>query len=41
MQTTGGRMTLFNLNAELFEVFTVCRLQTFLNICREGVLIPP
>jgi anti-anti-sigma factor len=31
----GGRLTLFNLNAQVYEVFTVCRLHTFLTICRE------
>lgn len=32
----GGRLTLFNLSANVFEVFTVTRLQTLLEICREG-----
>lgn len=40
MQTRGGRLTLFNLNAQIFEAFTVCRLQTFLNICRESADFP-
>jgi len=31
----GGRLTLFNLNDQVYEVFTVCRLHTFLTICRE------
>jgi anti-anti-sigma factor len=35
MQASGGRLTLFNLNAEIYEVFTVSRLQTLLGICRE------
>jgi anti-anti-sigma factor len=36
MKACGGRLTLFNLNAEVYEVFTVTRLQTLLGICREG-----
>ena len=28
----GGRLTLFNLNAQVYEVFTVTRLHTFLTI---------
>ncbi len=32
----GGRLTLFNLAAEIYEVFTVTRLHTLLAICREG-----
>jgi anti-anti-sigma factor len=35
MKVSGGRLTLFNLNAQVFEVFAVCRLHTFLSICRE------
>src|SRR5947209_6721822 len=35
MKACGGRLTLFNLNAEIYEVFTVTRLQTLLGICRE------
>ena len=31
----GGRLTLFNLNAQVYEVFTVTHLQTVLGICRE------
>jgi len=34
VKATGGRLTLFNLNADVFEVFTVTRLQTLLGICR-------
>jgi anti-anti-sigma factor len=36
MKTAGGRLTLFNLNAQIYETFTVCCLQMFLNICRKG-----
>jgi anti-sigma B factor antagonist len=32
MQASGGRLTLFNLNAHVVEVFTVARLQTLLAI---------
>jgi len=35
MTASGGRLTLFNMKAEIYEVFTVARLQTFLGICRE------
>jgi anti-anti-sigma factor len=31
----GGRLTLFNLNPSVYEVFTVTRLHTLLGICRE------
>ena len=32
MQRFGGRLTLFNLNAQDYEVFTVTHLHTFLTI---------
>ena len=32
MQRFGGRLTLFNLNAQVYEVFTVTRLHTLLTI---------
>jgi anti-sigma B factor antagonist len=32
LQRFGGRLTLFNLNAQVYEVFTVTRLHTFLTI---------
>jgi anti-sigma B factor antagonist len=35
LQASGGRLTLFNLNAHVSEVFTVTRLQTLLGISRE------
>ena len=31
----GGRLTLFNLSPDVYEVFTVAQLHTFLGICRE------
>jgi anti-sigma B factor antagonist len=34
VKALGGRLTLFNLNAEVYEVFVVTRLQTLLGICR-------
>ena len=38
IQRTGGLLTLFNLSAQLFELFTITRLDTLLTICREGVV---
>jgi anti-sigma B factor antagonist len=35
MKACGGRLTMFNLKAEIYEVFTVTNLQTLLGICRE------
>jgi anti-anti-sigma factor len=31
----GGRLTLFNLSAQVFRLFSVTRLDTLLEICRE------
>jgi anti-anti-sigma factor len=36
MKACGGRLTLFNLNADIYEVFTATKLQTLLGICRDG-----
>jgi anti-anti-sigma factor len=36
----GGRLSLFNLTDQVYEIFTVCRLQTLLGICREEA-VPP
>jgi anti-sigma B factor antagonist len=36
MKATGGRLTLFNLNAQVYEVFTITHLETLLGICREA-----
>jgi anti-sigma B factor antagonist len=41
LKASGGRLTLFNLNAQIFEVFTVTRLQTVLGICREQATAAP
>jgi anti-sigma B factor antagonist len=38
VEATGGRLTLFNLSAQVFELFAVTRLDTVLGICREGVV---
>jgi anti-anti-sigma regulatory factor len=35
LKASGGRLTVFNLSAQVFEVFAVARLQTYLGICRE------
>jgi anti-anti-sigma factor len=40
MKACGGRLTLFNLSAPVYEVFTVTHLQTLLGICREGTADP-
>ncbi len=36
LAASGGRLTLFNLRDEIYEVFTVTRLHTVLEICREN-----
>jgi anti-anti-sigma factor len=41
LKALGGRLTLFNLNPQIFEVFTVTRLQTVLGICREQATLAP
>ena len=33
-EACGGRLTLFNLSAEVFDVFTITRLHRLLEICR-------
>ncbi len=35
MKAGGGRLTLFNLNLAVFEVFAVTRLDTLIGICRK------
>ena len=37
LRASGGRLTLFNLSADVYEVFAVTRLQTLLGICREAI----
>ena len=34
IRASGGRLTLFNLNDQVFEVFAITRLETLLEICR-------
>jgi anti-anti-sigma factor len=44
MTQSGGRLTLFNLTAEVYEVFTVTRLHTLFAICTRwppGVALLP
>lgn len=38
VESSGGRLTLFNLSARVFELFAITRLDRFLDICREGVV---
>jgi anti-anti-sigma factor len=40
LKACGGRLTLFNLNAQVYEVFTMTHLQTLLGICREEMTNP-
>ncbi len=35
VEAAGGRLTLFNLNPQVFKVFTITHLDTLLEICRE------
>ena len=34
MKATGGRLTLFNLNLQVFEVFLAMHLEALIGICR-------
>jgi anti-anti-sigma factor len=36
IRSAGGQLTLFNLNSQVFELFTTTRLDTLLTICREA-----
>ncbi len=40
LKAAGGQLTLFNLNDQVYEIFTTTHLQTVLGICREGRAIP-
>ena len=40
METSGGRLTLFNLKAHVYEVLSIANLHSFLRICREGLNSP-
>ena len=35
LKACGGRLTLFNLNAQVYEVFAITNLHRLLGICRE------
>jgi anti-sigma B factor antagonist len=35
-EASGGRLTLFNLSPRVYEFFTITRLNTLLDICREA-----
>jgi anti-anti-sigma factor len=41
VQAGGGRLTLFNLNPRVYEVFTITRLHTLFAICRERPMPSP
>ena len=41
VETAGGRLTLFNLGADVFRLFTITRLDTSLEICKEGAPAQP
>ncbi len=36
MAAAGGRLTLFNMSAQVYEVFALTRLDSLLSICRQG-----
>jgi anti-anti-sigma factor len=38
VKAAGGRLTLFNLSAQLYELFTLTHLDALLGICREGAV---
>ncbi len=40
MKAAGGQLTLFNLDAQVYEIFTTTHLQTVMGICREGRASP-
>src|SRR5579871_1753688 len=40
LKAAGGRLTLFNLNTQIYELFTITHLQTVMGICREERTIP-
>ena len=35
VRTSGGRLTLFNLNADVYEVLSIVNLDCLLEICRQ------
>lgn len=38
VEAAGGRLTLFNMSEQLFKVFTVTHLDTYLEICRPAAV---
>jgi anti-anti-sigma factor len=36
VEAAGGRLTLFNLSAQILSMFTVTRLDTYLTICKQA-----
>jgi anti-anti-sigma factor len=40
-EATGGRLTLFNLSNSVFQLFTITRLNTLLEICRPATIGDP
>lgn len=41
IKAAGGRLTLFNLSAQVFEVFSITRLAKLFSICREDAATTP
>lgn len=41
VDAAGGRLTLFNLSDDVFRLFTITRLDTFLEICRQDAPAQP
>lgn len=39
LRADGGRLTLFNLSPQVFEVFAITRLESLLGICQEEATI--
>ncbi len=39
VELAGGRLTLFNLSAQLFRLFTITRLDSYLEICRPAAVV--
>ena len=37
VRAAGGRLTVFNLRARMFKLFSMTRLDTLLEICREAI----
>src|SRR6478672_10658973 len=36
VEAAGGRLTLFNLSAQILSLFTITRLDTYLTICKQA-----